>query len=79
MKKKVSMILKNTMNINHSHPADKNITKNEKEKISKYMSLQVELERVWETKITIVSIVIGCLASTTNNLRKYAECLSLDE
>ena len=70
---------KKTIIIDINCPADKNITKNEKEKINKYISLQVELERVWETKITIVPIVIGCLGSTTNNLRKYAERLSLDE
>ena len=40
-------------------PRDSKINQKEVEKITKYLDLKVEVERLWEKKATVVLVVIG--------------------
>ena len=50
---------------------DKNVEDKEIEKVNKYQDLRIELQRIWETSITVVSVVLGVLGATSNKLNKY--------
>ena len=52
-----------------SCPVDTNARKKEREKISKYGPLRVELERMWGLNAEIIPIVIGGLGAITKNLK----------
>ena len=38
------------------------------EKIDKYQTLKIELERLWEVQITVVPLVIGTLTAMSDTL-----------
>ena len=40
-------------------PTDKNVSAKEFDKLSKYKDLQIEIERMWHLKTSIVPVVIG--------------------
>ena len=42
-------------------PTDRNISVKEFDKLSKYKDLQIEIERMWHLKTTIVPVVVGAL------------------
>ena len=46
-------------------PADKHISVKEEEKLTKYQHLQIELERLWRKKTTVIPMEIGALGSVT--------------
>ena len=50
---------------------DKNVEDKEIEKVNKYQDLKIELQRIWETSVTVVPVVLGVLGATSNNLNKY--------
>jgi len=54
--------------IDISIPADTRITIKEDEKIEKYEDLQIELERLWNMKTFVISIVIGSLGCVSKGL-----------
>ena len=56
-------------------PEDSRIDQKEVEKISKYQDLQIEVERLWEKKATVVPMVIGALKATTKDLVKHLKTL----
>ena len=56
---------------------DHNIKKKEKEKVDNYQELKFELQRIWNTKIEIVPIVIGALGAVTGNLKTNLEKIGL--
>ena len=58
-------------------PADPRIILKESEKIDKYLDLARELKRLWNMKVTIVSIVIGALGTITKGLLKGLEDLEI--
>ena len=51
-------------------PADHRINLKESEKKDKYLDLARELKKLWNMKVTIVSIVIGALGTITKGLLK---------
>ena len=55
-------------------PADHRVKMKESEKIDKYLNLARELRKLWNMRVTVVSIVIGTLGTITSSLEK-----SLDE
>ena len=58
-------------------PADHRIKLKECEKKDKYLDLARELKQLWNTKVTIVSIVIGALGTKTKGLLKGPEDLEV--
>lgn len=54
--------------IDVSVPSDNNLRKKEYEKLGKYQSLKEELERMWNVKAKVVSIVVGALKAVTTKL-----------
>ena len=57
--------------IDFTFPMDINISAKEFEKLSKYKDLQIEVERMWQLKISIIPIVVGALGFVKNETEKY--------
>ena len=60
-------------------PGDSRIDQKVVEKIIKYQDLQVEIERLWEKKATVVPVVIGVLGAIHRDLVKHLKTLGLDK
>jgi len=56
-------------------PADRNVVQKEAEKKSKYKSLCIEIQRMWNLKCTIVPVIIGSTGIVTRNLKKNLETI----
>jgi len=54
-------------------PADRIVVRKEAEKKLKYKSLCIEIQRMWNLKFTIVSVIIGATGIVTRSLRKNLE------
>jgi len=54
-------------------PADRNVVQKEAEKKLKYMSLGIEIQRMWNLKCSIIPVIIGATAIITRSLRKNLE------
>jgi len=54
-------------------PADRNVVQKEAEKKLKYKSLDIEIQRMWNLKCTIVPVIIGATGIVTRSLRKNLE------
>ena len=50
---------------------DKNVEDEEIENVNKYQDLNIELQRIWETSVTVVPVALGVPGATSNNLNKY--------
>jgi len=42
-------------------PSDRNVSLKEYEKISKYKDLEIEIQKMWHLKTTVIPVVIGAL------------------
>ena len=52
-------------------PSDYNIQKKAMEKISKYVDLQMECQRLWNKKVEVIPIIIGATGIVDKNIKKY--------
>lgn len=52
-------------------PRDENIKEKELEKIDKYQPLRIELERLWNVKISVIPVVVGALGAIASNLEDW--------
>ena len=59
--------------IDFSFPIDINISAKEFEKLSKYQDLQIEVERMWQLKTSIIPIVVSALGQVKNGTVKHCE------
>ena len=50
---------------------DSRIDQKEVEKITKYQDLKIEVERLWEKKATVVTVVIGSLEAILRDFVKH--------
>jgi hypothetical protein len=50
---------------------DRNVTKNEAEKILNYKDLTIEIERMWNVKTRVISVIIGVTGTILRSFRKY--------
>ena len=50
-------------------PADHRVKLRESKKKDKYLDLARELKKLWNMKLTVISIVIGALGTVTNGSR----------
>ena len=52
-------------------PSDYNIQKMATEKMSKYVDLQIECQRLWNKKVEVIPVIIGATGIVNNNIKKY--------
>jgi hypothetical protein len=55
-------------------PPDRNVQK-EAEKMLKYKSLCIEIQRMWNLKCTVIPVIIGATGMVTRSLRKHLEAV----
>ena len=52
-------------------PSDYNIQKKATEKMSKYVDLQIECQRLWNKKVEVIPVIIGATGIVDKNIKKY--------
>jgi hypothetical protein len=52
-------------------PGDRNVIKKEAVKILKYKDLTTEIQRVWNAKTKVTSVIIGATGTISKSFRKY--------
>ena len=52
-------------------PTDRNISVKEFDKLSKYKDLQIEIDRMWHLKTTIVPVVVGALGMVKKGIQNH--------
>ena len=52
-------------------PSDYNIQKKATEKMSKYVDLQIECQRIWNKKVEVIPVIIGATGIVVKNIKKY--------
>jgi len=50
---------------------DRNVIKKEVEKILKYKDLTIEIQRTWNIKTRVISVIIGATSTISKSFRKY--------
>ena len=61
-------------------PADKNVAEKEKEKITKYQDLKMEVKRLWKQKrVRVIPVVVGALGSIPKGLQHWLTELGLED
>jgi len=50
---------------------DRNVIKNEAEKILKYKDLTTEIQRMWKVKTRVMPVVIGATGTISKSFRNY--------
>jgi hypothetical protein len=59
------------MLIDFAISGDRNVIKKEAEKILKYKDLTIEIERTWNVKTKVISVIIGATGTISKTFRKY--------
>ena len=60
-----------TQIIDVAFPSNYNIQKKATEKISKYVDLQIECQRICNKKVELIPIIIGANGIVDKNIKKY--------
>jgi hypothetical protein len=50
---------------------DRNVIKNEAEKILKYKDLTIEIECMWNVKTRVIPVIIGATGTISKSFREY--------
>jgi hypothetical protein len=50
---------------------DRNVIKEEAEKILRYKDLTIEIQRMWNVKTKVIPVIIGATGSISKAFRKY--------
>jgi hypothetical protein len=56
-------------------PSDKNVIQKEAEKKLKYKNLSIEIQRMWNMKCFVISVIIGATGTVSKSLQKYLETI----
>jgi len=59
------------MLIDFAISGDRNVIKKEAEKILKYKDLTIEVQRMWNVKTKVISVIIGATGTISKSFRKY--------
>ena len=54
-----------------ANAGDRNVIKNEAEKILKYKDLTTEIQRMWNVKTKVIPVIIGATGTISKSFRKY--------
>jgi hypothetical protein len=52
-------------------PADSNMIQKEAENILKYKDFTIEIQRMWNVKTKVISVIIGATGTISKSFRKY--------
>ena len=52
-------------------PGDRNVIKNEAEKVLKYKDLTIEIQRMWNVKTRVIPVIIGVTGTISKSFRKF--------
>ena len=52
-------------------PSHYNILKKATEKISKYVDLQIECQRIWNKKVEVIPVIMGATGIVDKNIKNY--------
>ena len=52
-------------------PSDHNIQRKTMEKMSKYIDLQIECQRMWNKKVEVIPVTIGATGIVDRNIKTY--------
>jgi hypothetical protein len=55
-----------------ANPGDRNVIKEEAEKILKYKDLIIEIQRMWNVKTKVTPVIIGAIGTISKSFRKYS-------
>ena len=58
---------------------DKYVDDKEVERVNKYQDLKIELQRIRETSVTVVAVLMGVLGPTSNNWNRYLLKLKIND
>jgi hypothetical protein len=50
---------------------DRNVIKKEAEKILKYKDLTIEMQRMWNVKTRVITVITGATVAISKSFRKY--------
>jgi len=50
---------------------DRNVIKNEAEKILKYKKFKIDVQRMWNVKTKVIPVIIGTTGTVSKSFRKY--------
>jgi len=50
---------------------DRNVIKNEAEKILKYKKFKIDIQRMWNVKTKVIPVIIGTTGTVSKSFRKY--------
>jgi hypothetical protein len=56
-------------------PSDRNVIQKESEKKLKYKNLSTEIQRMWNTKYSVMPVITGATGIVTKGLKKYLETI----
>ena len=59
------------MSIDVAIPGDRNVIKKEAEKILKYKDVRIEIQRMWNVKAKVISVIIGATGTISKSFRQY--------
>ena len=59
------------MSIDVAIPGDRNMIKNEAEKILIYKKRKTEIQRMWNVKTKLIPVIIGATGTISKSLRLY--------
>jgi hypothetical protein len=52
-------------------PGDRNVIKKEAEKMLKYKDLIIEIQRTWNVKAKVISVIVEATGTISKSLRQY--------
>jgi hypothetical protein len=64
------------MSIDAVIPGDKNVIKEETEKILQYEDLIIEIQRMWNAKTKVIPVIIGATGTISKSLTQYESNIS---
>jgi hypothetical protein len=56
-------------------PSDKNVIQKEAKKKLKYKNLSIEIQRMWNMKCFVTSVIIGATGIESKSLQEYLETI----
>jgi hypothetical protein len=56
-------------------PGERNVIQKEAEKILKYKDPTLEIQRMWNVKTRVISVIIGASGTISKSFRKYVSTI----
>jgi hypothetical protein len=56
-------------------PGDRNVIQKDAKKILKYKDLTIEIQRMWNVKTRVITVIIGTAGTISKSFRKYVSTI----